>query len=93
MSRRVTVLILIVAMLMVPALAAWSDVYVIVSGTLASMASGWLPLSMISSPLYATQQDAQAAIDSMTGTSMDTYYVWVCVSDSCVPVDPYNVGN
>ncbi len=99
MPRRVLIFLLVAAILLIPAFSAWSDGdgYVIVSGTLADWAiattGGVLPYSMIGGTLYATQQDAQAAIASMTGTSLDTYYVWVCVSDACAPVDPYNVGN
>ncbi len=80
---------------MAPALVAWSsgDGYVIVSGSLAKLAAGVLPLWMIGGTLYATQEDAQAAINAMAGTSLDNYYIWVCVDSACVPVDPYNVGS
>ncbi len=99
MGRRVTVLILVVALLSAGALAAWAatDYYVIVDGGAAELAAytaaSLLPVGDTAVFLYTTQEDLQSTLDSLTGTSTDNYYIWVCVSSACLPLDPYTVGN
>ncbi len=99
MGRRARVLILVVALLSAGALAAWAatDYYVIVGGGLADLAAqtaaSLLPVGDTAVFIYTTQQDLQSTLDSLTGSSMQNYYIWVCVSSACVPLDPYTVGN
>jgi hypothetical protein len=43
--------------------------------------------------LFDTQEGAHATATDTTGQEVDHYYIWICLGDSCVPVDPFTASN
>ncbi len=95
MIRRISLVVLLLATLLVPALTAAGDgyVWVVVQGGPIGSIAGTVPLALLGGTMYATQQDALAAINSAAGTSVSNWYLWVCLNGACVPVDPYSTGS
>jgi hypothetical protein len=95
MIRKIPFVILVLAILFVPALVASGDsyVWVVVQGGPVGSITGTVPLAMLGGTLYYTQEDALAAFNEAAGTSVSNWYLWVCLNGACVPVDPYTVGS
>ncbi len=94
--RRVMMAAFIAAVILTaPALIAAADtyVYVVVEGSQYNSSILPVPITWLGGTLYDTQQDALNAVNALAGTSIDNYYVWVCLDGACVPLDPYTVGN
>lgn len=95
MSRKIGLVALVIVALLVPAIVGTADgyVWVVVQGGLIGSITGTVPLALLGGTLYATQQDALAAINAASGGHVGNWYLWVCLNGACVPVDPYSVGS
>ena len=43
--------------------------------------------------LYDVQEGAHTTITDTTGEEIEHDYIWICVGDECVPVDPVRFSN
>ncbi len=95
MVRKISIVILVIAALSVSAVAATADptVSVVIQNQPVDSLLGVIPMSALSGTAYATQQDALDAINAAAGTSIENWYMYVCVNNACVPVDPYSTGS
>lgn len=50
------------------------------------------PVTAAGDTMFSTQEGAHDSVTDATGAEVDHYYVWVCVGDACVPVDPFTVN-
>lgn len=43
--------------------------------------------------LYTVQEETHDTVTDTTGVEVEHSYLWVCVGDECVPVDPLRFSN
>lgn len=68
------------------------DVYVVFRGQYFQDASEFLPLELVGELAFKLQEGTHASIRSLDVAEVDYYYIWACVGEDCIPVDPFRVG-
>ncbi len=68
------------------------DVYVVFGGQHFQDASEFLPLELVGDLAFKLQEGTHASIRSLDVAEVDYYYIWACVGEDCIPVDPFRVG-
>ena len=69
-----------------------NDVYVVFGGQHFQNASEFLPLEVVGDLAFKLQQGTHASIRSLDVAEVDYYYIWACIGEDCIPVDPFRVG-
>ena len=64
------------------------DVYLIVRGQVIEDATSMLPAGLIGKLAFDLQEGTHKSITDVSGAEVDHYYIWVCLGDACIPVDP-----
>ncbi len=67
------------------------DVYIVFGGQHFQDASEFLPLELVGELAFKLQEGTHASIRSLDVAEVDYYYIWACVGEDCIPVDPYRV--
>ena len=70
-----------------------NDVYLIVGGQVIEDATSILPVDRIGELAFELQEGTHEGITDVSGAEVDHYYIWVCLADACIPVDPFHFGN
>ena len=68
------------------------DVYLIVRGQVIEDATSMLPVGLIGKLAFDLQEGTHKSITDVSGAEVDYYYIWVCLADACIPVDPFRVS-
>ena len=69
-----------------------NDVYIVFKGQHFQNASDFLPLELVGELAFELQEGTHASIRSLDVAEVDYYYIWACVGEDCIPVDPFRVG-
>lgn len=69
------------------------DVYVMFQGEIFEDASDLLPAEVIGQKAFELQEGVHADITDVSGAEVDHYYIWVCLGNDCLPVDPFRFSN
>jgi hypothetical protein len=70
-----------------------NDVYVQIDNDLLEAAAKDAKVGKTGRELYRTQESTNRTVQRSTGLDVDNYYVWFCVGNECVPLDPYTFSN
>ena len=49
-----------------------------------------LPSDLISDLLFELQEGTHETITDVSGAEIDHYYIWLCLEELCIPVDPFS---
>ena len=66
------------------------DVYIVFHGAHFQRVTSFLPKALISNVLFDLQEGTHENITDVSGAEIDHYYIWVCLEDFCIPVDPFS---
>jgi hypothetical protein len=69
------------------------DIYVRVENQAVERVARDAQVGKLGRELYRAQESANRSLQRSTGLEADNYYVWVCVGNQCLPVDPYTFSN
>ena len=65
------------------------DVYVVFHGEHFDDATKFLPAKLIGELAFDLQEGTHDNITDVSGAEVDHYYIWLCLADACIPVDPF----
>ena len=68
------------------------DVYIVMKGWVFEDATSILPVELIGELAFELQEGTHENITDVSGAELDYYYIWVCLEDACIPVDPFRVS-
>lgn len=66
-----------------------SDVYLRVENQTAEEVAATAGVGEAGGVLFEAQEGAHGLVGESSGQSVSHYYIWICVGDECVPVDPF----
>jgi hypothetical protein len=69
------------------------DVYVQVENKLAEKVAKRLGVGRLGSQAFDTQEGVHSTVTDTSGEEVEHYYIWICIGDQCVPVDPFRPSN
>ena len=69
------------------------DVYIMIGGQVIEDATSVLPVDLIGELAFELQEGTHENITDASGAEIDYYYIWVCLADACIPVDPFRVSS
>jgi hypothetical protein len=69
------------------------DVYVRVENKLAEKVAKRAGIGQLGAQLFDVQEDTHAAVTDTSGEEVEHYYIWICIGDHCLPVDPFRPSN
>ena len=70
-----------------------SDLYVVFHGRHFANAGRFLPVGLLGELLFDLQEGTHNSITNVSGAEVDHYYIWVCLADQCIPVDPFTFSS
>lgn len=68
------------------------DVYIVFKGQHFSDVASFLPLELVGQLAFELQEGTHASVRHVGVAEVDYYYIWLCLEDACIPVDPFRVG-
>ena len=66
------------------------DVYIVFHGSHIRNVTALLPGDVVSDVLFELQEGTHETITDVSGAEIDHYYIWLCLEDLCIPVDPFS---
>ncbi len=66
------------------------DVYIVFHGEHFDTATEFLPNDVITGATFELQEGTHEAITDVSGAEVDHYYIWLCLGQACIPVDPFS---
>ncbi len=69
------------------------DVYIMIKGEVTEDATSILPAALIGELAFDLQEGTHESITDVSGAEVDHYYIWVCLEDACIPVDPFRFSD
>ncbi len=69
-----------------------SDIYIVFRGEYFEDETEFIPVDMLGKLAFELQEGTHESITHVSGAEVDHYYVWVCLGEQCIPVDPFRVG-
>ena len=69
------------------------DVYIMIRGQVIEDTTSILPVDLIGELAFELQEGTHESITDVSGAEVDHYYIWVCLEDACIPVDPFRFDN
>lgn len=69
------------------------DVYVVFHGERFEDASSFLPIGVLGELAFDLQEGTHSSITHASGAEVDHYYIWVCLGEQCIPVDPFTFSS
>jgi hypothetical protein len=91
-----SIMLVLALALVTPVLAQYNseyDVYLQVENKLAEKVAKLLGVGSLGSQAFDTQEGAHATVTDTSGEEIEHYYIWICIGDQCVPVDPFRASN
>ena len=64
------------------------DVYLIIRGQVIEDAASILPVALVGEIAFDLQEGTHESVTDVSGAEVDHYYIWVCLEEACIPVDP-----
>ena len=64
------------------------DMYIMINGWVIDDVTSILPAKRIGELAFDLQEGTHESITDVSGAEIDHYYIWVCLGDACIPVDP-----
>ena len=64
------------------------DVYLMIGGQVVEDATSILPIGLVGEIAFDLQEGTHERIRDVSGARVNYYYIWVCLADACIPVDP-----
>ncbi len=65
------------------------DVYIVFHGKHFEDATKFLPVDLIGELAFDLQEGTHDKITDVSGAEVDHFYIWLCLADQCIPVDPF----
>jgi hypothetical protein len=65
------------------------DIYIVFKGFIFKKATALLPVSVLGEVAFDLQEGTHSSIKDVSQAEIDHYYIWVCLADECIPVDPF----
>jgi hypothetical protein len=69
------------------------DVYLVFHGKVIKGVTSLLPLSVVSGVTFKLQEGTHSSVRDVSQAEIDHYYIWVCLEEACIPVDPFSYSN
>jgi hypothetical protein len=69
------------------------DVYLVFKGFIFKRVTSLLPISVVGEAAFKLQEGTHESIRDITHAEIDHYYIWVCMEDACIPVDPFRYSS
>ena len=66
-----------------------NDLYIVFHGRHFANATWFLPIRLLGDLAFDLQEGTHGSITDLSGAEIDHYYIWVCLADQCIPVDPF----
>ena len=66
------------------------DVYIVFRGQHIADVTSLLPGDLVSDLLFELQEGSHDTITDVSGAELDHYYIWLCLEELCIPVDPFS---
>ena len=66
------------------------DVYIVFNGEHFDDATALLPHEVVTEVTFELQEGTHEAITDVSGAEIDHYYIWLCLGQACIPVDPFS---
>lgn len=66
-----------------------NDIYIVFHGRHFANAGRFLPVGVLGDVAFDLQEGVHDAITDVSGAEVNHYYIWVCLADQCIPVDPF----
>ena len=70
-----------------------SDLYIVFHGRHFANATQFLPVGLLGDLAFDLQEGTHHAITNVSGAEVDHYYIWVCLAEQCIPVDPFTFSS
>lgn len=70
-----------------------NDVYIVFLGRHFEEVTRFLPVNVLGRALFDLQEGTHEAITEVTGAELDRFYIWVCLGEQCIPVDPFTFSS
>lgn len=65
------------------------DMYIVFHGFVFKKLTSWLPVDVLGDVAFRLQEGTHDSIKDVSQAEIDHYYIWVCLADDCIPVDPF----
>jgi hypothetical protein len=65
------------------------DIYIMFNGFIFRKVTSFLPLDVLGEIAFRLQEGTHESIKDVSQAEIDRYYIWVCLADECIPVDPF----
>lgn len=69
-----------------------SDVYIQIENHTLEEVAAAIALGTLGTEMFELQEELHDVIGESTGEEIDHYYIWICVGDECIPIDPFEFG-
>jgi hypothetical protein len=69
------------------------DIYIVFKGSVFKKVSALLPAEVLGEVAFNLQEGTHSSIKDVSQAEIDHYYIWVCLEDDCIPVDPFTYSN
>lgn len=70
-----------------------NDLYIVFLGNHFENVTRFLPIDVLGKALFELQEGTHARITDVTGAELDYFYIWVCLGEQCLPVDPFTFSS
>lgn len=68
------------------------DLYIVFGGQHFQDVGTFLPVKLVGELAFDLQEGTHRSIRHVGVAELNYYYIWLCLGDSCIPVDPFRVG-
>lgn len=69
------------------------DIYIVFKGVVFKKVTTLLPVRVLGEVAFKLQEGTHSSIKDVSEAEVDHYYIWVCLADDCIPVDPFTYSN
>jgi hypothetical protein len=69
------------------------DIYIVFKGAVFKRVTALLPVRVLGEVAFKLQEGTHTSIKDVSQAEIDHYYIWVCLADDCIPVDPFTYSN
>jgi hypothetical protein len=66
------------------------DMYIVFHGLLIKRVTSLLPVSLLGEIAFKLQEGTHSSVRDVSQAEIDHYYIWVCLADDCIPIDPFS---
>jgi hypothetical protein len=69
------------------------DIYIVFKGAVFTKVTALLPVRVLGEVAFKLQEGTHSSITDVSQAEIDHYYIWVCLAEDCIPVDPFTYSN